>query len=139
MHATSLFLYTSQLEELLNLIFSHNLHSQTYSSVAKARTHEYLYSLYRSPTAFSSAWSQSWSHFFILPPPKIFFCITPYLNATAQVARDLLKSLVILSDSTFRRSAVDQENLKPHWKSEKIPHFSMWSTAYYLQVFQRLY
>ena len=50
-------LYISQLEELLNLIFSHILHSQTYPSVAKARTHKYLYSLYRSPTAFSSAWS----------------------------------------------------------------------------------
>ena len=31
----------------------------------------------------------------------------------------------ILSDTTVRRSAVDQENLKPYWKSEKRPHYSM--------------
>ena len=28
------------------------------------------------------------------------------------------------SDTTGRRSAVDQEDLKPYWKSEKRPHFS---------------
>ena len=32
--------------------------------------------------------------------------------------------LAILSDTTVRRSAVDQEDLKPYWKSEKRPHFS---------------
>ena len=32
--------------------------------------------------------------------------------------------LAILSDTTVRRSAVDQEDLKPYWKSEKSPHFS---------------
>ena len=44
--------------------------------------------------------------------------------ATAQVAPDLLKALVILSDTTVRRSAVDQEDLKLYWKSEKRSHFS---------------
>ena len=38
-------------------------------------------------------------------------------SATAQVAPDLLQVLVILSDTTARRSAVDREDLKPYWKS----------------------
>ena len=42
-------------------------------------------------------------------------------SATARVAPDLLKALAILSDTTVRRSAVDWEDLKPHWKSEKRP------------------
>ena len=45
-------------------------------------------------------------------------------NATARVASDLLKGLAILSDTTVRRSAVDREDLKSYWKSEKRPHFS---------------
>ena len=40
-------------------------------------------------------------------------------NATTWVAPDLLKALAVLSDTTLRRSAVDQEDLKPYWKSEK--------------------
>ena len=50
----------------------------------------------------------------------------------AQVGPDLLKAPAILSDTTIRRSAVDQEDLKPYWKSEKRPHFSAF-------IFQRLY
>ena len=38
-------------------------------------------------------------------------------SVTARVALDLLKALTILSDTTVRRSAVDQEDLKSHWKS----------------------
>ena len=34
----------------------------------------------------------------------------------------------ILSDTTIRRSAVDQEDLKSYWKSEKRSDFSRWST-----------
>ena len=34
-------------------------------------------------------------------------------SATARVAPELLKALAILSDTTVRRSAVDQEDLKP--------------------------
>ena len=45
-------------------------------------------------------------------------------SATAQVAPDLLKALPILSNTTMRRFAVDQKDLKPYWKSEKRPHFS---------------
>ena len=37
----------------------------------------------------------------------------------ARVAPDLLKALAILSDTTVRSSAVDQEDLKPYCKSEK--------------------
>ena len=40
-------------------------------------------------------------------------------SATARVAPDLLKAQAILSDTTVRRSAVDQEDLKPYWKLEK--------------------
>ena len=60
-------------------------------------------------------------------------------SATAWVAPDLLKAPAILSDTTVRRSAVDQEDLKPYWKSEK-GHISLGDQQfYYLQVFQRLY
>ena len=45
-------------------------------------------------------------------------------SATAQVVPDLLKALAILSDTTVRRSAVDREDLKPYWKSEKS-HISL--------------
>ena len=45
-------------------------------------------------------------------------------SAATQVAPDALKALAILSDTTVRRSTVDQEDLKPYWKSEKRPHFS---------------
>ena len=40
-------------------------------------------------------------------------------SATARVAPDLLKALAILSDITVRRSAVDREDLKAYWESEK--------------------
>ena len=49
-------------------------------------------------------------------------------SATARVAPDPLKAIAILSDVTVSRSAVDEEELKPYWKSEKRPHFSRWST-----------
>ena len=39
----------------------------------------------------------------------------------AQVVPDLLKALVIPSYLTVRRYAVDREDLKSHWKSEKRP------------------
>ena len=41
-------------------------------------------------------------------------------NTNARVAPDI----AILSDTTVRRSAVDSEDLKPYWKSQKRPHFS---------------
>ena len=38
---------------------------------------------------------------------------------TALVAPNLLKAPAILSDTTVRRSAIDREDIKPYWKSEK--------------------
>ena len=43
--------------------------------------------------------------------------------AAARVAPNLLKALTILSDTAVRRSAVDREDLKPYWKSEKKTTF----------------
>ena len=50
------------------------------------------------------------------------------LRAAAWVALNLLKALTILSDTTARRSAVDWEELKLYWKSEKRQDFSRGST-----------
>ena len=78
MHITSLFLYTFQLEALLNLVFLLFLHSQSYPDVAKAWTHYYMNTLYISQAVFLSTWSQLLSHFFVLLLPKKIFCITPW-------------------------------------------------------------
>ena len=60
-------------------------------------------------------------------------------SAIARVAPDLLKSLSILSDTTVKWSAVDWEDLKPYWESQKS-HISLGDQkSYYLQVFPRLY
>ena len=61
------------------------------------------------------------------------------LSATAWVTPDLLKAPAILSDTTVRRSAVDPEDLKPYWKSEKGHISPGHQQSYYLQVFERLY
>ena len=53
-------------------------------------------------------------------------------SATAQVA------LAILSKTTVRRSALDQEDLKPYWKSEKSHIFLGGQQSYYLLVFQKM-
>ena len=47
------------------------------------------------------------------------------LSPTARVAPDLLKTLATLSDTTVSRFAVDREDLKPYWKLEKRPYFSI--------------
>ena len=55
------------------------------------------------------------------------------------MAPHLLNTLAILSDTTVRRSAVDQEDLKPYWKTKK-GHISLGDQqAYHLQVFARFY
>ena len=41
------------------------------------------------------------------------------IGYTAWVAPDVLKVVAVLSDTTVRRSAVDREDLKSYWKSEK--------------------
>ena len=56
-------------------------------------------------------------------------------SATNQVALDMLKALAILIDAIVRRSAVDQEDLKPYWKLEKRPHFPRWSTILLFRSF----
>ena len=58
---------------------------------------------------------------------------------TVRVAPDLLilSDLAILSDTTVRRSVVDQEGLKPYWKSEKWPHFPKWSTILLFTSFSK--
>ena len=59
-------------------------------------------------------------------------------SATAHVAPDLLKAQSILSDTTVRRSAVDREDLKPYWKSEK-GHISLGDQqSYYLSFSKTL-
>ena len=60
-------------------------------------------------------------------------------STTAQVAADLLKAIAILSDTTVRKFAVDWEDLKPHWKSEKGLISAGDQQSNYSQVFQRLY
>ena len=50
-------------------------------------------------------------------------------SVTARVASDLLKALSILLDATVRRSALDREDLKSYWKSQK-DRISKWSTSF---------
>ena len=61
-------------------------------------------------------------------------------SSTARVSSDLSKTLVILSDTTSRKSVVDREDLKPYQEYEKGQHLSRWSTKqfYHLQDFQIL-
>ena len=58
-------------------------------------------------------------------------------SAAARVAPDLLKAQALLSDPTVRRSAVDREDPKPHWKSEKRPQFSRSSTILLFTSFSK--
>ena len=50
-------------------------------------------------------------------------------SARAEIVPDPFKDLAILSDTTIRRSAVDVEDPKSCWKSEKKPHFCSWSKS----------
>ena len=60
-------------------------------------------------------------------------------SATAQVAQDLLKAVAILSDATVSRSAIDREDLKPHWKSKEKPDFSNWLTILLFTSFSKTF
>ena len=71
------------------------------------------------------------------PACKTLFKALDISSATAQVAPDLLKTLAILSDTSIRRSAVDREDLKPFWKSEKTQDFSRWSTILIFTSFSK--
>ena len=46
------------------------------------------------------------------------------LSAAPGVAPNMLKALLIVSNTTATRSTVDREDPEPHWKAEKKPHFS---------------
>ena len=48
-------------------------------------------------------------------------------SATVQVAPDLLEALAIILNTIVRGSALDWEDLKPYWKTEKRSHTSRWS------------
>ena len=56
-------------------------------------------------------------------------------HAIVWVASDLLKVLAILSDATFRRSAVDLEDLNHTENQKKTPHFFRWSTTLLFTIF----
>ena len=45
-------------------------------------------------------------------------------RATAPVAPDMLKALIIRTATTIKRSAVKQEDLHTYWKSVKKDHIS---------------
>ena len=61
------------------------------------------------------------------------------LSATAQIVPNLLQAIALLSDKTVRKSTVDQEDLKPFWKSEKN-YISLGDQQdCYLQVFPKFY
>ena len=63
-----------------------------------------------------------------MPNPVESLGYIGYIKYYSLSSPRLVKSLAIPWEITFRRSAVDQENLKLHWKSEKKPYFSWWST-----------
>ena len=48
-----------------------------------------------------------------------------------------MKALAILSDTTVRGSAVDQEDLKPYWKLENRSHLSRWSSSLLFTSFSK--
>ena len=61
------------------------------------------------------------------------------LSATAQIVPNLLQAIAVLSDKTVGKSTVDQEDLKPFWKSEKN-YISLGDQQdCYLQVFPKFY
>ena len=70
----------------------------------------------------------------ISDPVKSLRYITCY-NSTSP---DLLKATAILSDTTVRRSAVDQEDLKQTGNKKKSHNSLGDQQSYYLQIFQRL-
>ena len=70
----------------------------------------------------------------ISDPVKSLRYITCY-NSTSP---DLLKAIAILSDTTVRRSAVDQEDLKQTGNKKKSHNSLGDQQSYYLQIFQRL-
>ena len=62
-----------------------------------------------------------------------------YIKCHSSSSPRPVKSPAILLDTTVRGPAVDLEDLKPYWKSEKGNISQGGQQSYYLQVFQRLY
>ena len=61
-----------------------------------------------------------------------------YITCYNSTSPDLLKATAILSDTTVRRSAVDQEDLKQTGNKTKSHNSLGDQQSYYLQIFQRL-
>ena len=61
-----------------------------------------------------------------------------YITCYNSTSPDLLKATAILSDTTVRRSAVDQEDLKQTENKKKSHNSLDDQQSYYLKVFQRL-
>ena len=60
-------------------------------------------------------------------------------SATARTAPDLSKAIdYLISDYPVRGSAVNWEDLKPYWQSEKRPHYWRWSTIPLLTSFSKM-
>ena len=53
-----------------------------------------------------------------------------YIQCYSSCSPRPISNLAILSDTTVRRSTVDQEDLKPYWKSENMPPFSRRSSLF---------
>ena len=60
-----------------------------------------------------------------------------YIKCYSSNSPDLLKALTVLSDTLVRRPAVDSEDLKPYWKSEKRLPFSRWSKILFFPNFSK--
>ena len=60
-----------------------------------------------------------------------------YIKCYSSSSPRPVKAQTITSDTTFKRSAVDLEDLKPYWKLEKRPHFSRWSTILLFTTFSK--
>ena len=91
-----------------------HLSSKTTSSLRPLQKEEIIWKMSSvTPYAFS-LWSR----------PLLCQTLSKALEmskATAQMASDKFKVLAILSVTTVRRSAVDLDDPKPYWKSEKRP------------------
>ena len=59
-------------------------------------------------------------------------------SAAAWVAPDLLKALAVLWDTTVRRFAFDQEDLKAWWKLKNAT-FSWWSTSLLTKIWYLIF
>ena len=63
-----------------------------------------------------------------------------YIKCYSSISPSLVKSPSnSIRYTTVRRSAVDREDLKSYWKSEKRPCFSRWSTILLFTRFSKLY